>query len=239
MTAQLQLNLLEWIDAGDAVLRNVGTFGPAYDHSKVERFQKATNAVAGVLANGPTNPAIPSVRVDGYWGAEVVSSLKVLLKRAPVSPFPAVFPNVYRYEQWNNASVQTYIVTTLATRRQEVQAAIAAQAAPPMPDATSDASREAQAARDAATDPLTAPPTPEAPPVAPPPDVAPPGPQPPGPSGGTRSPGGGESAPFYVLGNRERKQANDVPWFAIGLGVLVFAGVIGWATYRKRRGGRA
>lgn len=234
MTAQLQLNLLEWIDAGDAVLRNVGTFGAAYNHSKVERFQKATNAVAGVFANGPSNPAIPRVRVDGYWGAEVVSSLKVLLKLAPSNPFPHVFPNVYRYEQWNAASVQTYIATTIATRRQEVQAAIAAQAAPPpVPDATTEASREAQAAISQSTAPLTAPPTPEAPPVQPPPDVAPPGPQPPGPSSPREPlppapPGSGLSP------RNGAKTESTFPWLGVGLAVLVIGG-IGWLAISKRK----
>ena len=238
MTAQLQLNLLEWVDAGEAVLRNVGQFGPAYDRAKVERFQKATNVVAGVAANGPSNPPIPNVRVDGYWGAEVVSSLKVLLKRAPSSPFPHVFPNVYRYDQWNNASIQTYIATTLATRRQEVQAAMAAQAAPPpAPDARVAAANDAQAAVNAATDPLVAPPAPEAPPVQPPPDVAPPGPQPPAPDASSGRHIRVEEQ--RVLGTRIRQQGADVPWFSIALGVLAFAGVIGWAAYRKRQRSRA
>lgn len=237
MTAQLQLNLLEWIDAGEAVLRNVGQFGPAYDRTKVERFQKATNVVAGIAANGPSSPPIPSVRVDGFWGAEVVSSLKVLLGLAPSNPFPHVFPNVYRYDQWNKPAIQTYIATGIATRRQQAQAAMAAQAAaPPAPNATAEAAQQAQAAVAAAHEPLTAPPAPEAPAAQPPPDVAPPGPQPPAPNGASTPVTIEEQR---VFGRRQGTRGNDVPWFAIGLGVLAFTGVIGWAVYRKGKRSRS
>jgi hypothetical protein len=45
--------------------------------------------------------------------------------------------------------------------------------------------------------------------------------------------------PIYVPGTRVQKQGGDLPWFAIGLGVLAFTGVIGWAAYRKRKRSRA
>jgi hypothetical protein len=45
--------------------------------------------------------------------------------------------------------------------------------------------------------------------------------------------------PIYVPGTRVQKHGGDLPWFAIGLGVLAFTGVIGWAAYRKRKRSRA
>jgi hypothetical protein len=232
MTAQVQLDLLEWADAGDAVLRNVGQFGPAYDHAKVERFQKATNAVEGVTVAGAT---VSRVRVDGLWGREVVRALQILLGFRQGDPVPAVYPNVYRYQQWNNGATQSSILLRLADFRQAVPALFPAPAAPPDPRVA--AASEAQAAAEAAaTEPLTAPPAPEPAGIQPPPDEAAPGPRPPSPRDPLPPPPPGGAR----LSTREgSKSTGGVPWLGIGLGVLAVAGVIGWAVYRQRKRGRA
>lgn len=228
MTAQAQLDLLEWVDAGEAVLRNVGQFGPAYDHAKVERFQKATNAVEGVNVAGAV---ISRIRVDGLWGPEVVRSLQILLALRVGDPLPSVYPNVYRYQQWNNAATQTYVVTRLADLRLAIPGLFPEPAAAPDPRVA--AASEAQAAVAAATDPLTAPPAPEAPPVQPPPDEAAPGPRPPSPRAPLPPPpGGGRLARRATV-----KSTGDVPWLGIGLGVVGATALL-WLFVSKRRKSR-
>ena len=231
MTAQLHLDVLEWIDAGEATLKNVGGFGRGYDRTKVERFQKANNVLTGVAINGAGAPAVQRITVDGLWGPETANALKTLLKRLPSSLFPSANPETFRLSQWQNAGIQAEIVRVLTLRRQELEAAMAAAAtSSPVPNATQAASQEAQAAVAAAHDALTEPAAPGPTPIQPPPDEAAPGPQPPS---GARAPI--RLADERVLGTRYRKSGTDIPWFSIGLGVLAFASVIGWAAYRKRR----
>jgi len=228
MPAQQQLDLLEWVAAGEAVLRNVGTFGPAYDRTKVERFQKAVNAVAGIIVD---DQEIIRVRVDGFWGPEVVGALKVLLSHAPNDPFPSVYPNVYRYRQWNAAGTQADLAEHFAGRRALILAVTSSQAsAPPAPDPRVAAASEAQAAAAAAaTEPLTAPPAPEAPPVQPPPDVAPPGPRPPSPRAPLPP-----APPGSRLTRNGAKTESTFPWLGVSLAVLVIGG-IGWLALSKRK----
>ena len=232
------LDAIEWIDAGADVLRGVGLFGAGYDRAKVTRFQKANNVFAGALVNGPGTQPVPMLDVDGLYGPQTASALRVLLRLSPSSPFPASTA-AQTSAQWraNGGALATQIGQSLAARRALAVASIPSNAAPPTPDATTEASMQAQAAVAAAHEPLTAPPAPESPAVQPPPDVAPPGPQPPAPETPSgRIVRGGE---FRVPGTLRREQGADVPWFSIALGVLAFAGVIGWAAYRKRQRSRA
>lgn len=229
------LNMLEWIDAAEKALWNVAAFAPLYSRDKVMRFQKTTNVVAGIAINGPTKPPVPRLDEDGIWGPQTATAMRILLgitdPRVP-SGQPMTLQTQYRSG--------TFAATTeriFAVRKQTLPALVSPNAAPPTPDATTEASMQAQAAVDAATDPLTAPPAPESPAMQPPPDVAPPGPQPPAPETPSgRIVRGGE---FRVPGMLRREQGADVPWFSIALGVLAFAGVIGWAAYRKRQRSRA
>lgn len=228
--AQARLNLLEWIDAGEALLRNVGQFGPAYDRAKVERFQKAVNASARSIVD---DQEIRPVRVDGFWGPEVVGALKVLLSHAPNDPFPSVYPNVYRYQQWNAAGTQAALAEHFAGRRALLALVFELESpqASSVPDATTAASSEAQAAVAAATDPLTAPPAPEAPPVQPPPDEAAPGPRPPSPREPLPSapPGSGRLARRATV-----QSTGAVPWLGIGIGVTAAAALL-WFLASKRK----
>jgi hypothetical protein len=232
------LDAIEWIDAGADVLRSVGLFGAGYDRAKVTRFQKANNVFAGVLVNGPGTVPVPMLDVDGIFGPQTAGALRVLLRSPPQSAFPASTAAQVSV-QWrtNGGAIATQVGQVLAARRAAAVASIPSNATPPAPNATTAASNDAQAAVDAATDPLTAPPAPESPAMQPPPDVAPPGPQPPAPEMPSRRVVGSEE--FRVLGMRKQSQGADVPWFAIGLGVLAFAGVIGWAAYRKRQRSRS
>ena len=227
MTAQQQLDLLEWIDAGEAVLRSVGQFGPAYDRTKVERFQKATNAVEGTPTS--TGETVSRIRVDGLWGPEVVRTLQMLLGLPVGNAFPSVYPNVYRYQQWNTASTQVYITTSLAALRAAIPGLFPEPAAAPDPRVAAASEAQAAAAA-AATEPLTAPPAPEAPPVAPPPDVAPPGPRPPSPRAPLPPP-----PPGSRLASRGgAKTESTFPWLGVSLAVVGAAVVIGWAMRRRR-----
>ena len=230
------LDAIEWIDAGTDAIRSVGLFGAGYDRAKVTRFQKANNVLAGVLVNGAGTAPVPMLDVDGIFGPQTAGALRVLLRSPPQSAFPASTAAQVSV-QWrtNGGAIATQVGQVLAARRAAAVASIPSNAAPPVPNATTAASSEAQAAVAAAHEPLTAPAAPEAPAMQPPPDVAPPGPQPPGASG---------SSPVriedqYIFGLRQGTRGNDVPWFSIALGVLAFAGVIGWAAYRKRQRSRA
>jgi len=237
MTAQLHLDVLEWITAGEAVLGNVGGFGRGYDRSKVERFQKANNALAGLAINGAGSPAVQRIAVDRLWGPETANALKVLLKTPLAAATPSANAETFRVQQWQNATTQARLILALTQRRRDLDAAMAAAATPsPVPNAAQAAGQEAQAAVAAAHEPLTAPPAPEAPAAQPPPDVAPPGPQPPAPNGASTPVTIEEQR---VFGRRQGTRGNDVPWFAIGLGVLAFTGVIGWAVYRKGKRSRS
>jgi hypothetical protein len=230
------LDAIEWIDAGADALRSVGLFGAGYDRAKVTRFQKASNVFAGVLVNGPGTVPVPMLDVDGIYGPQTASALRVLLGAPPTSPIPATTA-VQLSAQWRAAggAVATAVGQYLASRRAQAVTSIPSNATPPTPNATTAAAQQAQAAVAAAHEPLTAPPAPEAPAAQPPPDVAPPGPQPgPPPPTPVRV-----LDPIYVPGTRVQKQGGDLPWFAIGLGVLAFTGVIGWAAYRKRKRSRA
>jgi hypothetical protein len=229
MTAQAQLDLLEWADAGDAVLRNVGQFGPAYDHTKVERFQKATNAVEGVTVAGV---AVSRIRVDGQWGPEVVRSLQILLGFRQGDPVPAVYPNVYRYQQWNNGATQGSILLRLADFRLAVPALFPEPAAAPDPRVAAASEAQAAAAA-AATDPLTAPPAPEASPVQPPPDEAAPGPRPPSPRAPLPPPPPGSR----LAPRGGTKTENTFPWVGVGIGVTAAAALL-WLFVSKRRKSR-
>lgn len=227
---------IEWIDAGADALRSVGLFGAGYDRAKVTRFQKANNVFAGVLVNGPGTVPVPMLDVDGIFGPQTAGALRVLLRSPPQSVFPASVAGQVSV-QWraNGGAIATQVGQVLAARRAVAVASIPSNATPPTPNATTAAAQQAQAAVAAAHDPLTAPPAPEAPAAQPPPDVAPPGPQP-----GSPPPTPVRVLdPIYVPGTRVQKQGGDLPWFAIGLGVLAFAGVIGWAAYRKRKRSRA
>lgn len=226
MTAQAQLDLLEWIDAGEAVLRNVGQFGPAYDRAKVERFQKATNAVEGTrTAVGET---VSRIRVDGLWGSEVVRALQMLIGLPVGYSLPSVYPNVYRYQQWNNASTQAYITTALASLRRALPGLFPEPAAAPDPRVAAASEAQAAAAA-AATDPLTAPPAPEALPVQPPPDEAAPGPRPPSPRAPLPPP-----PPGGLAHRAPVKPQSDIPWLGIGLGVTAAAALL-WFLASKRK----
>ena len=230
------LDAIEWIDAGADVLRSVGLFGAGYDRAKVTRFQKANNVFAGVLVNGPGTQPVPMLDVDGIYGPQTAGALRVLLGNPPTSPIPATTA-VQLSAQWraSGGSVATAVGQYLAARRATAVGSIPSNATPPAPNATTAASNDAQAAVAAAHEPLTAPPAPEAPAAQPPPDVAPPGPQPTEPA--VRAPVTIEEQ--RVFGRRQGTRGNDVPWLAIGLGVLAFAGVIGWAAYRKRQRSRS
>lgn len=229
------LNMLEWIDAAEKALWNVGAFAAMYSHDKVMRFQKTTNVVAGIFINGPTKPPVPRIDEDGIWGPQTASAMRILLgitdPRVP-SAQPATLQTQYRSG--------TFAATTeriFAARKQTLPALVSPSAAPPTPDATMEASMQAQAAVAAAHEPLTAPPAPESPAMQPPPDVAPPGPQPPASDASSGRHIRAEEQ--RVFGTRIRQQGVDVPWFSIALGVLAFAGVIGWAAYRKRQRSRS
>jgi len=130
MLPQTQFNVLEWIDAGEAVLRNVGTFGRQYDRTKVERFQKVNNLLAGTAINGASAPAIQRITVDGLWGPETANALKALIKRLPSAPLPSNNAETFRLTQWKSAAVQTALLLILSTRRGEVEAAMAATGEP-------------------------------------------------------------------------------------------------------------
>lgn len=229
------LDMLEWIDAAERALWNVGAFSVAYSRAKVERFQKATNAVAGIAVNGPDKPPVPRIDVDGIWGPQTASAMRVLLMITDPN-IPSASPATVQI-QYRSGTFAASMERIFAARRQTLPALVSQVAAPPVTDATTEASREAQAAVAAAHEPLTAPAAPEAPAMQPPPDVAPPGPQPPAPM--TTTDRTRRLEDLRVFGTRKRGQATDVPWFAIGLGVLAFAGVIGWAAYRKRQRSRA
>jgi len=227
------LDMLEWIDAAERALWNVGAFSVAYSRAKVERFQKATNAVAGIAVNGPDKPPVPRIDVDGIWGLQTASAMRVLLMITDPN-IPSASPATVQI-QYRSGTFAASMERIFAARKQTLPALVSQVAAPPVTDATTEASREAQAAVAAAHEPLTAPAAPEAPAMQPPPDVAPPGPQPPGASG---------SSPVriedqYIFGLRQGTRGNDVPWFSIALGVLASAGVIGWAACPKRQRSRA
>lgn len=232
------LKAIEWIDAGTDALRSVGLFGAGYDRAKVTRFQKANNVFAGVLVNGAGTVPVPMLDVDGIFGPQTAGALRVLLRSPLQSAFPASTAAQVSV-QWrtNGSAIATQVEQVLAARRAAAVASIPSNATPPAPNATTAASNDAQAAVAAAHEPLTAPAAPEAPVMQPPPDVAPPGPQPPAPM--TTTDRTRRLEDLRVFGTRKRGQATDIPWFALGLGVLAFAGVIGWAAYRKRQRSRA
>jgi hypothetical protein len=230
MTAQSLLNVLEWITAGEAVLDNVGKFGRAYDRQKVERFQKANNLVVGLPLQGAVTAPLAPIRVDGIWGPETVLALKTLLARAPDSYLPAQQPEAFRLQQWSQPNLRASIALAISARRELANEVFGAPAPSPVPNATQAAGQEAQNAVAQAHNVLTEPAAPGPAPIQPPPDEAAPGPRPPS---GPRAPI--RLADEQVLGSRYRESGTDVPWFAIGLGVLAFAGVIGWAAYRKRQ----
>ena len=223
-------------DATVTMLRNIGDRGANYDHVVMTSYQAAFNAALPAYQASNNRAefvkllALRPLTADGYWGLNTARSVYALLQPSLTglsqpSEFAAMMPRWWATSGprvtralGNLSAAMTSQIQSLTDPAVVAEAATAAEAVTSAQDTGSAVSTTT--ARQVDTGSGQASPPPGTPPggTAPIAQTAPVGVQ--APSGPA----------FTVTGNRPAPT-----WIFWGLGILTFAGVIGWAAWRKHK----
>lgn len=232
----------DYADALLALLRNIGVRGNAYDRVLVQRYQQTFNQALPVLQSNPGNAAMVGflglrpLTVDGLWGFNTAKTVNALF-RGVLPNAPAVPERTNSVPQWWT-TVGTYVTRVLAELSTGAGALVTALNNPQTAAAQSQTGAEVinavqQTSSNVGTTEARTLTDPTVPPLpSPPPEGA-------GRTTQTLTPTQ-TSTPTQILVQRLPAQlvagSRATPlWIFWGLGILSFAGIIGWAAWRKKK----
>jgi len=172
--------LVDFVNAGIAMVKNLGEFGRNYSRQLVRNFQVASNAALLVLGDLDPEAGMPGYRLveDGIYGPKTRGMLlvgKILPASIPPIPeLPGLVPTWYRANRAAISAYTTRLVQTLTQRLSTLTSSPSAgtPSAPTAPIAEASAAAQVEAAQAQALQAQAQaqePPPPPPPPVAPPP----------------------------------------------------------------------
>jgi hypothetical protein len=240
--------IVDFVNAGIAMVKNLGEFGRNYSRQLVRNFQVASNAAVSVLNHWSPEIELPVYRLveDGIYGPKTRG---MLLKGAilpasipPIPELPGLVPTWYRA---NKAAINVYttslvqrLTQRLSTLPSTPSAATPPASAAPIAEASAAAQIEAAQAQALEAQAQAQEPPPPPPPLEPPPAASPPPPAPTSSQTPSRTPQPLvlEMDPIHIWGDAPRQpKSTGAPWLAIGLGVLVLGGILGYAFLGSKK----